>query len=274
MKRLITIGDSFSNYAWPMWPTILGQVFDLTENYARAGMGNFFICQRLFQVLKTENLSKNDTVIVQWSEPLRYDFIVDGNWHGRGSKSAEDLIAAGLDDYVNFESVNFRSLVYMDIIINLLEKTECDWYFIFLNEECMVHKKTIREYSSITDLTILHTIQMTIRQFIKHRHRIIDEISISESARQNGSIVLKAGNERGEFLDNHPTPWFSYKFIEQQLSRFIDLDLKTLEVFSRNCERFIHQVADNCNGFYDHAIIDKEFRKFFKDQKYKFISVK
>lgn len=74
MKRLFVFGCSFSSYLWPSWADLLSKNFNYYENWALAGTGNKAIFLRLTEFLSKNELTKNDTVIIQWTSHLRNDF--------------------------------------------------------------------------------------------------------------------------------------------------------------------------------------------------------
>jgi len=81
MKRLFSIGCSFTNYAWPTWADMLGNHFDHYENWAFAGLGNTAIAERLAELHARENLTQNDTVVIQWTSHLRHDWHTNDQRH-------------------------------------------------------------------------------------------------------------------------------------------------------------------------------------------------
>lgn len=74
MKRLFTIGCSHTLYPWPTYADILSKEFDEYYNFAIPGIGNQAIFLRLVNLIKHYNLTKDDTLIVQWTNPHRFDF--------------------------------------------------------------------------------------------------------------------------------------------------------------------------------------------------------
>ena len=74
MSRLFTFGCSFTKYTWPMWSDILGLEFDHFENWGVSGGGNVCIANRVLECHIKNNITPEDTVVVQWSTHLRNDF--------------------------------------------------------------------------------------------------------------------------------------------------------------------------------------------------------
>jgi hypothetical protein len=80
LSRLFTFGCSFTQYHWPTWADILGSEFDHYENWGLAGGGNHFIFNSLNECILKNKLSKDDTVIIMWSDTNREDRYVSNKW--------------------------------------------------------------------------------------------------------------------------------------------------------------------------------------------------
>tara|TARA_B100001057_G_scaffold22028_3_gene20363 strand:- start:7384 stop:8316 length:933 start_codon:yes stop_codon:yes gene_type:complete len=74
-NRLFVFGCSFTMYAWPTYADFLSYEFDHYENWGFPGLGNRAIAERIAECHVKNNLTKDDTVIVQWSTHTRND------WH-------------------------------------------------------------------------------------------------------------------------------------------------------------------------------------------------
>jgi hypothetical protein len=87
MKRLFALGCSFTSYAWPSYADFAGLYFDEYENWAFPGLGNRALLERLSEIHTTKNLTKQDTVIIQWTNPFRNDThkFSEGHWRTKGS---------------------------------------------------------------------------------------------------------------------------------------------------------------------------------------------
>lgn len=75
MKKLFTFGCSFTNYNWPTWADILGMEYFPHFNWGYAGLGNRAIAERVAEAYARMPFEKGDIVVVQWSSPLRHDWM-------------------------------------------------------------------------------------------------------------------------------------------------------------------------------------------------------
>lgn len=86
MSRLFAFGCSFTQYQWPTWADILGQNFDLYENWGRLGAGNHYIFNALMECMIKHSLQETDTVAIMWTNVTRTDIYGDTGWMCRGNQ--------------------------------------------------------------------------------------------------------------------------------------------------------------------------------------------
>lgn len=140
MKRFYALGCSFTNYAWPTWADMLGTYYDVYENWAYPGLGNRAITERLAELHARENLTKNDTVIIQWTSHLRHDWHANDTRHdthvGVGWKTSGSIfnyINANLydDKWIKtfWDENSYVMHTFNNIILaqNLLNAVGCNW---------------------------------------------------------------------------------------------------------------------------------------------------
>ena len=104
--------------------------------------------------MSVRNLTANDTVIIQWSGPSRYDYLSDGigSWWTGGDNVTERFVTAGLDDLNSDSLALLKTIMYMNAAAEILNKTPAKWYFMYLHEYAMVHKEDILDkYNTIMD---------------------------------------------------------------------------------------------------------------------------
>ena len=85
MKRLITFGCSFTDYAWPTWSDIIALDQDCEyENWAIGGGGNQQIARRALY-RHSRGIDYTDTVMIQWTSITREDRWLNNRWIAEGS---------------------------------------------------------------------------------------------------------------------------------------------------------------------------------------------
>lgn len=258
-QNLYAFGDSFCKYAWPMWPEIIGQCYKKVHNYGLPGCGNFYIFYKVIMELSSLELTETDTVIVQWSEPLRYDFIEnDDYWSGLGIGSAE-LFVKHKADYLNNENTAvIKHLTYMLSIAEFLSTKKCQWLFIFLSDDSMSHLSKLRVENHLKE-----DYKKLIKKLSTYKANIVDTTSISNSLKKNKSTISLSMCDGNVFQDDHPTPLYTFYYIEKFLNKHLNLDLKKIKKYADKNEELLHKskVKHNNKLVNDFDLLHKVFYK-------------
>jgi len=84
-KRIFTFGCSFTNYIWPTWADILAYDLGCTYyNLGKSGAGNQFISTMITLADLEYKFTKDDLVIIEWTNIAREDRYSNG-WHTPGN---------------------------------------------------------------------------------------------------------------------------------------------------------------------------------------------
>ena len=268
MRTLYAFGDSFTQYAWPMWPEILGQDFDRTENHGHPGAGNFFIFFRLVRCLAEKNITRDDTVIIQWSSPSRFDYLIDHGWGTHGDQSADIFRNDPKFELLNADNITaIKQLTYMNAAARMLTAIGCRWRFAFLTHYAMVHADTHHDEFG---LNLLGTAAWKEYKFLHDNIKKYSENFINESfstyfhfKHRNGerrvlTCVPKTGTP---FRDTHPLPDDSYAWIRDCL-QFTDIDLNKLEAYANKTAEIVVSRAPGLE--YDEAVYSDVFEEINK----------
>ena len=255
MRRLFTFGCSYSQYVWSMWPNVLGQSFDYTENFGKSGSGNLFIFYRLIYCSSIRELTSDDTVVVQWSGPSRFDHLHNGNgmWNSSGDTSAEEFVYKGLDHYNSDPLVTLKQLTYMIAAAKLLNSTGAKWYFMFLNEHSKVHTADYTEkYNlSLADTSVRKELDY-MQQYVRDSYsdHLIDETGMYEYMMktfgpQPWRMWYRDINDpKIEFTDCHPIPSQSLSFIRNIAGKKMpNLDYDAMETYVAHVEKLLFDNA-------------------------------
>jgi hypothetical protein len=263
-SNLYAFGCSFAQYSWPMWPEILAQCYNTTENYGHPGSGNFYIFHQVLYCLLNKQVSKEDTVIIQWTESNRTDYIENKDWANSGSLSAELLIKSRLDFMISDETSAIKTLSYMVILIKLLEEIGCNWYFIFMSPQCKVHKFESKDF---INLNIKKRYESFLSKINLYKHRFIDT-TMTEFFEKNNMPINKCSwkvkNKVQIFEDDHPLPSYTFKYINEILNVVLKKDLKKSKIFVDQVSLLI----DNYK-IIDTEILSKDLIRLYKLSDYK-----
>lgn len=223
-KNLFAFGDSFTSYLWPMWPELMSQDFDKTYNAGYPGCGNYYIFYKVMSEIAAGNITRDDTVMIQWSEPLRQDYIVDKRWCGLGIQSATELIKKDLGYTIEKETVQLKQLTYMLAVAKALETTGCRWYFFFLSNQSMVHR--LETYKDLNlESNDFENYEKLVKGLARYKNKIIDEIGFTDFLHyKKMPKIFAAVNSSEKFEDPHPTPLYTLKFILEIISKKMKFD--------------------------------------------------
>ena len=72
-KRAFLFGCSFTRYMWPTWADLIAKEIPETYVYAKSGAGNFYMYQAIMEAVMTHNITKDDLVMVMFSNVTRED---------------------------------------------------------------------------------------------------------------------------------------------------------------------------------------------------------
>lgn len=136
MKRLFTFGCSYTTWTWPTWADMLAADFDQHLNYAIRGSGNMSIAHRVSECLINNNITKNDVIIIQWTDYHRFDIHLpnltkNSNWAGGGNIFNNQYIPEDIKRSWNEYSYVLYTLNNINMTINLLKNSKCKWYMTF-----------------------------------------------------------------------------------------------------------------------------------------------
>lgn len=134
MQRLFTFGCSFTQYwRWPTWADALGQQSEHFENWGMCGAGNGFIFNSIVECNQRNNINKNDTVIVMWTNTSREDRYVGDQWLPMGNvywTAGQELPKEYVQRYACERGYLIRDLAFISATQTLLDFWGCNWKFL------------------------------------------------------------------------------------------------------------------------------------------------
>jgi len=135
MKRLFTFGCSFTQWNWPTWADILGRNYDHYENWGISGIGNRAIAQRVSECVLKNQLTDQDTVIIQWTDYHRFDqhikdLLPECSWRLGGSLHVKSTEIEYIRDTWHEGSYIYESLNAIHYVRTLLATTPTKFVMI------------------------------------------------------------------------------------------------------------------------------------------------
>jgi len=135
--RLFVFGCSYTFFMWPTWADLLSVEYDYYENWGWVGIGNRAIAERVAEAHAKHTFTENDTIIVQWSTTLRYDWHneqainSEPGWQTNGNafspKNIKFYDEAWYRKFFSERSWVMHTLNHILMIQGLLESIGCTW---------------------------------------------------------------------------------------------------------------------------------------------------
>ena len=130
-NRFFAFGCSFTNYAWPTWADYIGRNVGEYYNFGASGSGNMAIFQQFIQAHKKYNFTKDDLVVIMWTNTTREDRYIDGGWRGLGNLETQGNNKYNIKNYViDYRGMFMRDIGYISAVKAILTKLRCDWDFL------------------------------------------------------------------------------------------------------------------------------------------------
>jgi len=233
MGRLYTFGCSFTSYLWPTWADIIGTQFDHFENWGRASFGNQFISQQVVECDILNDLGPDDTVVIVWSDHLRWDVVSKWNWTARRIADV-DL------DLGHFYLISMSSIYQtIQLLKSKNVKYHMSWLMPLNIDTADFYKNTITSiYRSQSQLLpfekMLHGPNWftgfeggVFKYFFentdrKHFKVWADDTNIREL------FANRVIPEDSIYVDRHPTPLLHMKWVEYELADRLGLDVRPM----------------------------------------------
>ena len=241
MKRLFTFGCSFTRYYWPTWADMLGNSYDHFENWGNSGLGNRAIFERLSECIVHNNISKGDTVIIQWTEFHRFDFYLPlpslpEGWSQGGNILTSTTVPKEILALWNEKSYIMHTLNYINMAVRLLESLECTWYMTSIRNlysdaiehpEFMKYCQVFQHSNFLMPISaFLENYEFPKKELFDHRKNVVDK-------------------------DEHPTPIAHYAWLNEILAPKL-----SLEIDHAWCEKADTVLMDKCRNM---STVDEKF---------------
>jgi len=130
-KRFFAFGCSFTRYEWITWADIIAYHIKESYNYGRSGGGNSYIFYSLVEANKKHKFTKDDLVMVMWTNTAREDRYVNGEWLTPGNIYTQDFYPKSfIKEFSCTRGYFLRDMLNIESAKIILNSTECDWDFL------------------------------------------------------------------------------------------------------------------------------------------------
>lgn len=204
--RLFTFGCSFTQYKWPTWADILGKNYDFFENWGKCGAGNMYIGNTVVQANIQHSFTKDDTVIIMWSNMMREDrYLYNTGWVGAGNIYSQGIYDEDfVRKYVTVRGCYLRDMVQIYLIEQLLEKIGCKYHFLSMVDVNNPMQYTNEPADEIYDILTFY--KSTVDKFKPSVHKTV--------------FNYKWKSRIGMPNDSHPMPILHLEYLDKVLPEF------------------------------------------------------
>lgn len=206
--RLFAFGCSFTDYAWATWANLLGREFENFYNYGKCGGGNLFMACSVAEAAIRRNISKDDTVMIMWSNVTREDryttqWICPGNIFTQNVYSDEFV-----KKFITIRGCYIRDLAQIYLTEKLLENIGCKYEFMSM-VDMNNHAQYSYEDSSTDAKDLLDLYKPTLDKFKPSVHNVIFNND------WNTRPIVQDNR-----IDNHPLPLEHLEYLQKVLPEY------------------------------------------------------
>ena len=170
MKTLYAVGCSHTRYCWPTYADILSQEYDRFENWGQSGFGNFAIMHRALEI--ADKMDVDDTLIVQWTYPTRFDFHRKGDgWYQGGNLAHNfDQVQDTINKYAwDPDSYQWHTETYVKLIKQYLDINVCNYHMIATDFDLQEIVEFPDSNNLLPNLEIMKGFDIKHRKFVNVR---------------------------------------------------------------------------------------------------------
>lgn len=267
MKKLFTFGCSYTYFFWPTWADMLSLNYDHFENWGWAGLGNRAIAERLAECYTKQSITKDDTVIVQWSTHLRFDwwnkhpYTGFSGWQTNGNVYCDRNRKIFNDNILmlicNEDAMIMHSLNNILLVANMLDNIGCKWYFTSIGDirqlgsdldsltKMYEHAELALEFQPgniNTDNFELYKKYPNFRKYEKsiwkdYKEHWIEPITYTAQRNVSDFWSFQAEHDLEPWIEAHPSPLQHYKWLSDHLAP----KLSNNEI---DCKDLLHYLID------------------------------
>ena len=246
MSRLFTFGCSFTRYYWPSWADMLGRSYDHFENWGISGTGNRAIVERLSEAIVNSKITKDDTVVVQWTEFHRFDVhlplphLPEG-WAQGGNMFTSTSVGSSILKLWDERSYMMHTLNYINMAVMMLEHIGCKWFMTSINNLSVETKK--------------HPEFQTYNLVFDHQNWVMPIMELINQYDFPKKTLYDSNNKKN-VEDEHPTPLAYYAWLAEKLAPKLNVKIDddwcnlAEEVLMKKCEYY--------------SLLDDDFQKYLQ----------
>jgi len=242
-SRFFAFGCSFTSYYWPTWADIIGQEFsDRFYNLAMCGAGNEFMFHKLTEAHARYNITKDDLVIICWTNFSREDRYMQGKWKTAGNMSTQVVYPQEwVRKWFDFRGALLKTSSVIAGATHLLDTTGCEYMFT-----SMIPMNRLDQYDVIFADESYHDIFDVYNSYYNKIHPVsmTEHLYGINEYKNPKSIQMKLKDDQHHGMtDHHPSPNqhlnYATNIILPNLQKTVTLNTDTI-VWANNWDDHIY----------------------------------
>jgi hypothetical protein len=248
VSRLFAFGCSFTEYFWSTWPEIVAYDLDIPfYNYGKCGAGNQYIVNSLVQAHLKHNITKDDLVMVSWTNVCREDRWRKLGWVTPGNIYTQNFFDEKfIKDWADPLGYMVRDFASIHLARQLLQNIQCQYHMLSM---CDIAEQIDQgsSFSINTQQTDKH------QELCKLYENDLADIQPSffkqlwNNNIYNNKLLKEAELFKNNFSDGHPNPAEHYLFLtktftDHQFKKETDQRVKEIQ---ENFVKFILDKIEN-----------------------------
>lgn len=132
VRRLFAFGCSFTSYSWTTWPEIIAYDLDIPfYNYGKSGGGNQYIANSIVQANAVHKFTKDDLIIVSWTNVCREDRWRKGSWVTPGNIYTQGFFDKQyIKEWADPIGYMVRDLALINLVHNLIKNSGAQYHML------------------------------------------------------------------------------------------------------------------------------------------------
>lgn len=233
MRRLFAFGCSYTDYSFLTYADLLATSFDYYQNYGKSGCSNEYIFTKFIEAVSTVNFTKDDTVVIMWSESFRYSpYVTDTGYLGSHRGDSPYWIEKyGLNwegEILSPEMSVIKSLTVMIAALEILKSLGVNYRMCFMSRSADVvtadfsnKNNHVADYRMVEfkfrNLDVLQSMQEKIKSYPN-----IIYYTPNQEQRLQEQKGFTVKYENGLYVgDNHPTPAIGVAWLKKTMPELI-----------------------------------------------------
>lgn len=209
-KRLFTFGCSFTAHKWPTWADIIAKDLNIPfQNYGCGGAGNQYIFNWLMTSDNYHRFTKDDLIMVCWTNLAREDRYINGQWITPGNIFSQNVYDSSyVKKYADIFGYAVRDFAMIKATWEFLTHRQCQFHMLkMVDFEMADHWNSKNQFVDAENL------------FDQYKFYLDSIASSIYKVLWNNDIQVKFNKEKTEihptYRDGHPLVSEHFEYLQK-----------------------------------------------------------